>query len=598
MDYRPPPLSVRAAIALLFLVVLCLGTFSGSLENGTDAIYAAVARDVAAGNWLVPEVAGGPYLMKPPLFFWACAISLKLFGGLSEVFALRLPSILSGWLCVLLAASIAGRLSRDARGWFAGAVLVMLSPTFFEYARRVFMEETLALTMLAVLYCGLRAKDDDDPRWLWGVGLGSAAAILTKSYGGGFAGFAVLCWLAAVGPRRWLKSVPFLGGIAVGAVVIVAWVLVMLRAAPDEFVRQNLAPFGLGSSAQFSWYRTESFFYFRAPLDGARLVPGAVGLDRWLPVLGSALVFVGGWAALIAGSIQGRKDPRQRGYWLLAIYLVVGVAVWSSLTQQRLYYLVPFFPVLAAAAGAMLVRLVPAGPPTTLALALLGGSLFLVQQPAFEQRLLDPEPATAELGTRFADQLPEGAVVYRYNDFFAATEFYMEARAVGLTPNEELLVDFGRILVLGERDIARDGRPGAIYTLYREHVQRGEPFFMVIDEEGLIRLMPGLPELHPWFAVPDWPSGRLWLTSSEPPAADGSPSWGGALPRMHEMGYIVAADYWLAQDDPQEAVRVLLDGISGRPDQAELYRSRLRDIGYALEPMPKDPSPEPPESSP
>ncbi len=578
MTYEPPPLPARVGLSLLVLAALCAGTFSGTLENGTDAIYAAVARDVAAGNWLVPEVAGGPYLMKPPLYFWACAISLKLFGAISEVFALRLPGLLSGWLCVLLVASIAGRLARDPRGWFAGAVLALLSPTFFEYARRVFMEETLALTMLAVLYCALRAKDEDDPRWLWGVGLGSAAAILTKSYGGGFAGFAVLCWLAAVGPRKWLKSLPFLGGIAVGAVLIVGWVLVMLRAAPDEFVRQNLAPFDLGSSAQFSWYRTESFFYFRSPLDGDRLVPGAEGLGRLLPVLGSALVYLGGWAALIAGSIRAWKKPEERGSWLLLIYVAVGIAVWSSLTQQRLYYLVPFFPAFAAAAAVMLVKLVPGGPPTTLALALLGGSIFLVQQPAFEQRLLDPEPAIAALGDRFADQLPEDAIVYRYNDFFAATELYMERRTVGLTPNEQLLTDFGRILVLGERDIARDGRPGAIYQLYREHRDRGEPFFLVIDEGGLVRLMPGLPGLHPWFAVPDWPSGRLWLTSSEAPVADGSASWGGELPRMHEASYLVAADWLLARGDREGAAEVLREGLIGRPDMAGVYEAKLAPL--------------------
>jgi hypothetical protein len=599
MDYSPPPLLARLAVALLVLIALCMGTWTGSLENGTDAIYAVVARDVAAGNWLVPEVAGGPYLMKPPLYFWACAISLKVFGGASEVFALRLPAILSGWLSVLLVAGLAGRLARDARGWIAGAIVAMLSPTFFEFARRVFMEETLALTMLAVLYCALRAKDEHDPRWLWGVGLGTAAAILTKSYGGGFAGFAVLCWLAAVGPRRWLRSLPFLGGIAAGGALIVIWVLVMLQAAPEEFVRQNLAPFGLGSSAQFSWYQTESFFYFRSPLDPDRLVPGAVGLDRWAPVLGSALVFAGGWIALLFASIQGRKDPARRGFWLLLIYMAVGVAVWSSLTQQRLYYLVPFFPVLAAACAAVLVGLLPKGTPTTAVLAVLAGSIFLVQQPAFEQRLLDPEPGAAELGDRFADRLPEGAVVYRYNDFFAATELYMERRAVGLTPNPELLVDFGRILVLGERDIARDGRPGALYGLYREHLARGEPFVLLTDQEGLTRLMPGLPGLHPWFAVPDWPTGRLWLASSVPPTADGSLSWGGRMPQLHEMGYVVASDWLVEQGQRGEAIQLLLDGLDEHPDKQDLYLPRLAALGWSPATPPTEAPIEPaPEAGP
>ena len=516
LSWTPPSIKVRLAAGAGVALFLLLGATGGSLQNSTDAIYAVVARDAARGNWITPEIAGGPYLMKPPLYFWFCAVSWKLFSGWGETLAFRLPSMLSGWAVVFLSAGIAGRIAGSVRAWWAAIFLVLMSPTVMEFSRRVFMEELLAATMLAVLYGAVRARDEDNPNWLWLVGLGSAAAVLTKSYGGGFAGLAVLIWLSILGPRKWLLSRPFLGGIAIGTAAIALYVGLVMQAAPDEFLRQNLAPLHLGSEAQFSWYPTGRFFYFTAPLDAARIaLHDSSGLAKLLPIVGAGITFIGGWVALLLGSLKVRGDRQQAGMLLLLIYVGLAYLVWGSLSQQRLYYLVPFLPALAAGAAVLLDRLLSTRfTPQALLFGSFAGLVLLANPRSFDPVLMDAEPALAEIGEEAAHLLPENAALFRYNDFFAATELYLDHRAVGLTPDPTLLADFSRILVLGERGIADDGRPSSLFPMLGQ-LGPDRPFFVLIDRAEMERYLPQLGGLHLWAEASDW-DGSLLLLGSIP----------------------------------------------------------------------------------
>ena len=506
-----------------------MGTWGGSLENGTDAIYAIVARDAANGNWFAPEIAGGPYLMKPPLYFWLCGLALKFFGGFSDIFALRLPGVISGWFVVFLTAEIAGRIAGSKRAWALATLLVLLNPIVIEYSRRVFMEETLAATMLLVLYGAVRAKYDNEPRWLWLVGLGTAGAILTKSYGGGFAGLAVLLWFAISGPRVWLKSRPFLLGIAGGSLILFAYVGVMWVVSPDEFLHQNLLPFKLGTEAQFSWYRTGPLFYLTAPVSPEFLTypwflhpsdPAldytATGINLWVPLLAGGLIFVGGWLALILGSARSIRTPELSGLTLLLIYVVSGYVIWGSLSQQRHYYLVPFLPALSAGAAVMLDRILPAGRRSSAwTLFVLAALVPLAHPLSFHPLKLDPEPGLATLGEEVQNHLPEEAIVYRFGDLFAGTEYYTARRAVSLT-SPGFVEEFGRILVVGEREIAILGGPKEVLDLVSRATQEN-PFFMVVSEEELDRVLPHIPGLHRWASAADRGSTLLLVSTLPPP---------------------------------------------------------------------------------
>ena len=565
--WQPPPLGVQAAAGLGALLVLVLGVTSGSLANSTDAIYAVVISDIVeSGNWLAPEIAGGPYVMKPPFYFWFGAVCVKLLGP--TAFAFRLPSLLSGWLCVMLAAGITGRITRRQAGWFAGMFFVLLSPTWFEHTRRVFMEETLAASMMLVLYGAVRAWDEDDPKWLWLVGPASAAAILTKSYGGGFSGVAILCWLPLIGRGRWILSRPFLGGIALGSVPILLYVAVMLVTHNEAFVYQNLLPFRMSDASQFSWYLTGRWFYYTTPLST------------------DPVVYVGGLAGLAVLSVQARRERSLRAVWLLGLYVAWGYLIWDSLSQKRLYYLVPFLPALACCAAALVVRLLPAGLPTTAGLALAAGLVPILQAPNYQADQLNPEPAMQELGAFAEPHLGEADLVFQYNDFFAVAELYFNRRAVGLTPSSEMLSDFGRILVLGDRDIARDGRPAAMYALARSELAAGRPLHLIADEGSLARVLPGMPGLTPWLRARDLDGTFLWFASSQPPpeglvGTEASPALA-----PHREGF-PPAFAWLLQQGLGEEAKDLVEVAEaqhGRAFADELLASQ----GFRRDPAPSE----------
>ena len=89
-----------------------------------------------------------------------------------------------------------------------------------------------------------------------------------------------------------------------------------------------------------------------------------------------------------------------------------------------------------------------------------------------------------------------------------------------MTPSEVLLQDLSRILVLGERGIAVDGKAPALLQRYTAGRSSSTPFFALFDEPDLVHLAPLLPGLEAWAVTGDVPTDRLYLVSSEPRPAD------------------------------------------------------------------------------
>jgi 4-amino-4-deoxy-L-arabinose transferase-like glycosyltransferase len=106
----------RAVVILIGLLLLTrlIGMAVVPLMDSTEARYGEIARKmVELNDWVTPWFDYGvPYWGKPPLAFWATAISYKLFG-INE-FAARLPHLIVAMLIIGLAAWFAARRDRDA----------------------------------------------------------------------------------------------------------------------------------------------------------------------------------------------------------------------------------------------------------------------------------------------------------------------------------------------------------------------------------------------------------------------------------------------------------------------------------------------------
>jgi 4-amino-4-deoxy-L-arabinose transferase-like glycosyltransferase len=74
---------VLYALAALALSMFCFlyGLDAFPLRDNNEGLYAEIAREMLArGNYVVPHLNGVPYIEKPPLLYWLCALSMKLFG--------------------------------------------------------------------------------------------------------------------------------------------------------------------------------------------------------------------------------------------------------------------------------------------------------------------------------------------------------------------------------------------------------------------------------------------------------------------------------------------------------------------------------------
>ncbi|HEY5814176.1 MAG TPA: glycosyltransferase family 39 protein, partial [Terrimicrobiaceae bacterium] len=139
-------------------LVLTLGTAGwGSLYNETDGQYGGAGKVMARnGSWLIPENDGIPRLVKPPLLYWAIAVSMKMFG-INE-FAARVPNALAVVTWVAATYLIGRRMGGDWRGLLA-AIILLTSVGTFTLGRIIMPEIMFSAFVAAALYSGIRAAD-------------------------------------------------------------------------------------------------------------------------------------------------------------------------------------------------------------------------------------------------------------------------------------------------------------------------------------------------------------------------------------------------------------------------------------------------------
>ncbi|MCK6466976.1 MAG: glycosyltransferase family 39 protein [Candidatus Brocadia sinica] len=137
-------------LIVIGLVLFLFYTWSMPLIDPDEPRYASTASDmVMNNNWIVPHFNGAPRINKPPLFYWAIAISYKIFG-ISE-FSARLPATLAAIGTVLIT-YLWGRQLEDRKNGFWAGVMLMVSPLFFFVSRLCITDMLLTFFVSASLY--------------------------------------------------------------------------------------------------------------------------------------------------------------------------------------------------------------------------------------------------------------------------------------------------------------------------------------------------------------------------------------------------------------------------------------------------------------
>jgi 4-amino-4-deoxy-L-arabinose transferase-like glycosyltransferase len=329
-----PPIYWNTVVSLIILSGFCLFLFFFRLAD-TGIMYPSfeprrmlLAKDmVRNGHWLVPDLLGKPYILKPPLLPWLIAAGYLLFGS-ADLWAARFFPALAGLLTVVVTFFFAKRLFNQRVGFFAAVILA----TSLLYIRRARMaEEDVILTLfvtLALLTFFLAYYYQAGKRYYIFFYLFVALACLTKGPPG--LSFPVLTIIPFLLLRRDLRAVrkmelfpwAFIFGALVVAWYIFAYAQSGLAEARNFFMADIWDKF-------FPQEPGRPFYQYVVQLFG-HFFP-------WSLFLPAAAVYV--------ATKQG-KGERECSFFLL-FWIIPNLFLFSLAGAKRNEYILPLYPALA-----------------------------------------------------------------------------------------------------------------------------------------------------------------------------------------------------------------------------------------------------------
>jgi len=334
--FRTSPPWVQIALLLgLCFVIYFVNLDRWDLWNPDEPRYAEVSREmVNGGDWILMHRNGEIYTDKPPLFFWALAISSFLLGGMTP-FSVRFPSAFFGTLTVLLTFFIGKRLYSSRTGFLSGLIFAT-STEFARLSTRGNIDTTLTFfTTLSVL-CFLRWYQQGEeggiyPRKMGGLSfygyyIGMALATLVK----GPVGFILplsVTFLFLLVRKDWkgIRAMRLFPGMLMFLAVVLSWYLPAILIGGNDYLVATLIRHSYDRFAKGSAHIQSVLYYFYN-------FPG--DFLPWVIFLPAALVY-----GFSKGMIAKRKEFLFLMVWLIFIFLFFTLS-----KGKRGLYLLPLFP--------------------------------------------------------------------------------------------------------------------------------------------------------------------------------------------------------------------------------------------------------------
>ncbi|TWU59750.1 Undecaprenyl phosphate-alpha-4-amino-4-deoxy-L-arabinose arabinosyl transferase [Rubripirellula tenax] len=188
-------------VALLAIAALFMFTnLSYPLIDRDETRYAEISREMlATGNWVLPQLNFETYYDKPPLLYWLCAISFKIFGT-NEWAARFVPA--SAALATMAATMFFGsRFFHRCVGLLGGLVL-MLSVGFIFTSRYLLLDGVLALLVTLAMGSAYEAIRTERLKLGWWClsGICCGLAFMTKGP------LILVLWLPPVFVMSWISD--------------------------------------------------------------------------------------------------------------------------------------------------------------------------------------------------------------------------------------------------------------------------------------------------------------------------------------------------------------------------------------------------------
>ena len=314
------------------------------LTDPTEGRYAQVAQEmVVTRDWVTPQIwmneAHVPFMGKPPLFFWAEACAMRIFGV--NEFSARLPSLLATLALLWLLYRVMERYC----GSGSGQVSVLMTATcgfLFAMTGVVAVDLLLAACVAGSLLAYFAFTCESSPRirgrWSLLVFFLLALGFLTK---GPVAvvlfGLPVLAW--TVRWREWkaLRDHRWMTGILLFLVLVAPWFILSEHRNPGFmkyfFLNENLLRFVKHDYGDA--YGT-GHMYMR----GTALLMFVGATAPWC--------LLGFWRSIRSGSVSRvlTRTDKQAGFLFLGF--AVGTLFWCLARQLLTTYMLPMVPLFAA----------------------------------------------------------------------------------------------------------------------------------------------------------------------------------------------------------------------------------------------------------
>ena len=327
----------------ILLLLMVVGTLLGyglgerALWDPDEGRYSEIPREmVVTGDYVTPRLNSVKYFEKPPLFYWAQASAIRVFG-LNE-WSLRLwPALFA--LFGVVTVYVAGRQLFNRRTGLLAASVLATSLLYFYMGRAITLDMSVSVLLSAALLAfllGTRAPPGPRRRWLmWTFYAFAALATLAKGLIGiVIPGMIIGTWILLLNNWRVLKEMYLPSGLALFLIIAAPWHVLVSQANPEflnfYFIHEHFLRFTTKIHRRY-----EPIWFFLPVL--------LVGLLPWVAFLGQALRFnlPSSWAA--------RQEHKETLF--LSLWVVLVFAFFSISDSKLVPYILPIFPPLALLLG-------------------------------------------------------------------------------------------------------------------------------------------------------------------------------------------------------------------------------------------------------
>ena len=325
---------------MLIGAYFAVGVFDHDIWAPTEPAVAGVVWEMYAhGDLAVPRINGLPYLEKPPLYYWAAWACCKV-GGRISAGLLRLPAVMFGILCLLLAFWAARARYGAAAAWLA-TVLAATAPSFYILSHRATtdMAATFFTFLCFALFASTLSSSEDTPK-RHPLDILFALALALSFYSKNF-----YTWLIVLPPvllflaykRLYRRIGVIVGLLAVFFVLLVTpWCLAVFRRGGWEYLRIVFVDNTLGRFfSMVPWWPVTDPLNdaYRAEKDNPRLI-----------YLAMLFVFSAPWALAFIASVTAFFRKRGGDFRLFLKIAFIAIPVVLTLSSSRAgEYLMPIY---------------------------------------------------------------------------------------------------------------------------------------------------------------------------------------------------------------------------------------------------------------